>query len=318
MDDVTTWLMDGDPAIRWQTMRDLTDAPAAEVAAERARVAQEGWGRELLDRHVDGQWAGGAYFPSRDWQIPAGVVGDPEGQPWVGTCPTLRVMCELGVDPAADAVRAALKGVGETARWEHDGQRFFDGEVEPCINGATVTIGAYFGQDVEGIVNRLLGEQLDDGGWNCEAENGSTRSSFHSTICVLEGLLAYERSGGGQLTVEARRRGEEYLLARGLMRRASNGEVVDDDWLSFSFPTHWHYDVLRGLDHFRSVGGPPDERLAEALELVRAKRQSDGRWLLENTHPGWMWFELEDGDERPSRWNTLRALRVLRWAEGAA
>lgn len=317
MTDVMTWLLEGDPAIRWQALRDLTGAPAEEVAAERSRVAESGWGSILLSLQVDGQWAGGACFPSRDWRAPAGVVGDPEGQPWTATLPTLRLLREFGIDPQDPAVSAAVAGVREHSRWEYAGEPFFDGEVEPCINGGAVAIGAYFGEDVDGIVERLLGEQLGDGGWNCEAENGSVRSSFHSTICVLDGLLEYERAGGTHDVTQVRRRGEEYLLTRGLFRRASTGEVVDPDWLLFSFPPQWHYDVLRGLDYFRSVGGPPDPRLSEAVEQVRAKEQPDGRWLLENTHPGLVWFELEDGDSSPSRWNTLRALRVLRWHDAA-
>jgi hypothetical protein len=168
--------------------------------------------------------------------------------------------------------------------------------------------------DVEGVVARLLGEQLADGGWNCVAESGSVRSSFHTTICVLEGLLAHEHAtGGSAASVAARRRGEEYLLQRRLVRRLSTGEVVSPDWLCFSFPTWWHYDVLRGLDHFRAAGGDPDPRLAEAVEHVRSKQRPDGTWLLENTHAGAVQVAMEDGDGAPSRWNTLRALRVLRW-----
>ena len=312
-DDVTQWLLAGDPAIRWQVLADLTDAPAQEVAAERSLVAHSGWGKALLDLQVDGQWAGGACFPSRDWRPPGPVVGDPKGQPWTATLPTLRLLRECGVDPGDPAVRAAVEGVRDHCRWEYAGEPFFEGEVEPCINGGTVAIGAYFGQDVEGVLTRLLGEQLEDGGWNCEVENGSTRSSFHTTICVLEGLLAYERAGGSQDVASTRQRGEDYLLSRGLFRAASTGEVIDPDWLAFSFPTQWHYDVLRGLDYFRSVGGTPDPRLAEAAEHVRSRQQDDGTWLQENTHPGLAHFELEDGDGAPSRWNTLRALRALRW-----
>ena len=317
-DDVTNWLLAGDPAIRWQVLRDLTDAPEQEVAAERARVAREGWGQRLLDLHSDGQWAGGACFPGQGWRPPGPAVGDPEGQPWVATLPTLRLLRECGVDPTDPGMRAAVEGVRENSRWEYAGEPFFEGEVEPCVNGGAVAVGAYFGEEVEGIVTRLIGEQLEDGGWNCEAENGSTRSSFHSTICVLDGLLEYERTGGRQDVTAARRAGEEYLLHRGLFRRASTGDVVDPDWLQFSFPTQWHYDVLRGLDYFRDAGGAPDPRLAEAANLVRDKQQSDGSWLQENTHPGLIHFELEDGDGAPSRWNTLRALRSLRWHDGTA
>lgn len=320
MGDVDSWLLEGDPSIRWQVMRDLTGAPPGEVAAERALVAESGQGKRLLDLYADGAWAGGACFPSQDWRPPDGPVGDPEGQPWTATLPTLRLLREFGVDPTNPRVRAAVDGVRESCRWEYDALPFFDGEVEPCINGGTVSIGAYFGQDVDGIVQRLLGEQLEDGGWNCEAENGSTRSSFHTTICVLEGLLDYERVGGALEVADARQRGEQYLLQRKLFQRASTGEVADGDWLMFSFPAQWHYDVLRGLDYFRAVGGAPDPRLADAVEHLRSKREPDGRWLQENTHPGLIHFEVEDGDGRPSRWNTLRAMRVLRWYDddGAA
>jgi hypothetical protein len=318
MTDITNWLLDADPAIRWQVLRDLTDAPTAEVTAERRRVAQTGWGKRLLDLQADGQWAGGACFPGRDWRAPTPIAGDPDGQPWTAPLPTRRLLRDLGIDPADPAVRAAVAGVREHSRWEYAGEPFFDGEVEPCINGGAVAVGAYFGEDVDGIVIRLLTEQLGDGGWNCEAENGSTRSSFHTTICVLDGLLEYERAGGSTPVADARRRAEEYLLTRSLFRRASTGEVVDPSWLLFSFPPQWYYDVLRGFDYFRSVGGRPDPRLAEASRQLRAKQQADGTWLQENTHPGLVHFELEDGDGKPSRWNTLRALRSLRWYDASS
>jgi hypothetical protein len=305
---LTDWLLDSDPALRWQVLRDLLDAPAEAVANERARVAGEGWGARLLALQEDGQWAGGALFP-------AGWRGDQAaGQPWTATEPTLTLLRTFGVDPADERVRHAISGVREHSHWEHAGQRFFDGEVEPCINGRTVALGAYFGEDVEAIVERLVGEQLEDGGWNCEVENGSVRSSFDTTINVLEGLLEHERAAGGSAAARAaRRRGEEYLLERRLFRRRSTGEVAKPGYLEFSFPNHWHYDVLRGLEHFREAGDPPDERVDEAIELVRSKQQRDGTWLLEHTYPGEVWFELEHADGRPSRWNTLRAMRVLRW-----
>ncbi len=309
--DVLDWLLASDPAIRWQVLRDLVGAPADTVQAERERVAQEGWGARLLAlQGADGQWDGGACFPAAS----SGWRAANQGQPWTSTLPTLQLLRELGVDPGDDRVRQAVERVRAGCRWEHAGQPFFTGEVEPCINGRTVALGAYFGQDVRAVVERLIGEQLEDGGWNCEAENGSVRSSFATTVNVLEGLLAHERAtGGSSESVAARRRGEEYLLERQLMRRKSTGEIVDPAWLQFSFPTRWHYDVLRALEYFRSVGDEPDPRTAEAIELLRSKRQRDGTWLLENTHPGKVHFALEDGDGRPSRWNTLRALRVLRW-----
>jgi len=310
---VLDWLLDSDPAIRWQVLRDLVHAPAEVVAAERARVATEGWGAKLMAlQGEDGQWAGGACFPARslNWRE------EGQGQPWTSTLPTLQLLHDFGVDPTSDRVRRAVALVRDQCRWEHAGQPFFSGEVEPCINGRTVTLGIYFDQDVDGVVARLLGEQLADGGWNCEVENGSVRSSFATTINVLEGLLAHERAtGGSAASIAARRRGEEYLLERKLFRRKSTGEVVDPAWLRSSFPTHWHYDVLRALEYFRSAGDAADQRMDEAIDLLRSKRQPDGTWLLENTHPGTVHFALEDGDGRPSRWNTLRALRVLSWYE---
>lgn len=307
--DVVSWLLDSDPAIRWQVQRDLAGAGPAEVAAERDRVATEGWGARLLAMQGDdGQWAGGACFPGGfNW------ADLRFGQPWTSTLPVLELLWKFGVNPAAPVVQRAIAAVKAGCRWEHAGQRFFDGEVEPCINARVMAMAAYFGEDGRPILERLLGEQLEDGGWNCEAENGSVRSSFHTTINVLEGLLQFERAEGPtESTTAARERGEAYLLERHLFRRKSTGEVADPAWLRFSFPVRWHYDVLRGLDYFRDANRR-DPRLEEAIELVRGRRQADGTWLLENTHPGAVPFALEPEDGQPSRWNTLRALRVLAW-----
>jgi hypothetical protein len=309
-DDMATidWLLQGDPAIRWQTLADLTDAPPDQVDAERGRVEDEGWGRALLElEDADGLWAGGACFPG-DYR------GGEPGQPWTATMHSLQTLMLLGLHPDSDAARRAVHLIAANGRWEHDGQRYFDGEVEPCINGRTVEAGAYFGVDVEPIVDRLLGERLDDGGWNCEAENGSVRSSFDSTLAVLDGLLAYEQLVDDDAEVRrARASGEEYLLERGLFRRKSTGDVVDPDYLEFAFPYYWHYDVLRTLDHFRRADAVRDPRMADAIEIVRSKRGDDDRWDLDRIHPGRVHFHLEPDVGAPSRWNTLRALRVLQW-----
>jgi hypothetical protein len=311
---VIPWLLDSDPSIRWQVMRDLTRAPAAEVAAERARVATDGLGAQLLAMQgADGQWAGCAW-----------------NRGWDSTMHALTLLREMGLDPAAEPARRALGRVREHVTWkgcgppECHGNRFFVGETEPCINAQVAASGAYFGQDVRGLIDRLLGEQLADGGWNCEAGNGSTRSSFNTTICVLEALLEYELADGqrGEVNREvtaARLRGQEYLLERRLFRRKSTGEVIERDrksgvaWTRFAFPTWRHYDVLRGLDYLRRAGVVPDERVAEAIDLVASKRDADGRWPLEIQYPGRMPLEIDAGEGRPSRWNTLRALRVLNW-----
>jgi hypothetical protein len=308
-DSTLTWLLDSDPSIRWQVMRDLTHEPAAAVAAERARMHTEGWVATLLDRqNSDGTW------------------GDDEGEPfhrWDGTLHTLLLLQDMGIDPFHPRFRKAIDLLNKNFTWgPHWGNpRFFEGEVEPCINGGALELGAYFGHPNEALLKRLLGEQMADGGWNCEQENGSTRSSFHTTICVLEGLLEYEFPKGADGAVTAaRRKGEEYLLARGLMRSLSTGKAIEFDkkterpatWAQFSFPNTWHYDILRGLDYFRRTGAAPDPRLADAVDLVASKRAADGRWLLEHAHNDPANIEMESVGE-PSRWITLRALRVLDW-----
>jgi hypothetical protein len=296
---VIDWLLEGDPSIRWQVLRDLLDAPDDQVRAERERVAGEGWGAALLDaQRPDGTWGGGANFPE-----------------WTGTKPTLAVLRLLGPIPTDPRVQEAIARVRANVRWEYDDLPFFDGEVEPCINGSTVAIATYFGQDVTPIVERLLTEQMADGGWNCEQENGSIRGSFDTTINVLEGLLEYERAHGARADITAaRERGQEYLLERRLLRRLSTGEVIEPAYRHFFFPTRWHYDVLRGLGYFREAGVALDERMTEALDLVEERRGPDGRWVMEHEYPGETHFPLDEGVGRPSRWITLRALRVLRWA----
>ena len=258
------WLQGADPAVRWQAMRDLTDASAEAVAAERARIATAGWGARLLAlRREDGLWDRGT--PDTEWITLLALV----------------MLRDMGLDPSGEEARTAIALVANNATWHSrgpwHGTPVFAGEVEPCINGRVVTLGAYFGQDVTGIVERLLGEQMADGGWNCEQENGSTRGSFHTTINVLEGLLEHERATGGSAEVTAaRERGQEYLLERRMLRRLSNGELIDTAFTLFSFPTGWHYDALRGLEYLRAAGVTPDARVAEAIELVRSKRDVDG------------------------------------------
>lgn len=312
---VMEWLLDSDVSIRWQVMRDLLDAPEAQWRVERARVETSGWGAELLSHQdEDGQWAGGAFAPRdfdpREWRA--------VGQPWTATTFSLSQLREFGLDPVSERARWTVRQIGANARWEHQGQPYWEGEVEECINGRTVADGAYFGVDVSPIVDRLVGERLDDGGWNCERARGSVRSSFDSTINVLEGLLEYERATGGTAASRAAREsGEAFLLERGLFRRRSTGEPADERFLSFVHPNRWRYDVLRALEHFRSAaavtGAPPDPWLRDAVDHVRARRSADGTWPLDVRLPGRVWFDVDEGPGKPSRWVTLRALRVLRW-----
>ncbi len=312
---VIDWVVGVDPSLRWQAMRDVLGAPEEEWAPVRALVETEGFGARLLAlQDADGHWSGGAFFPP-------GFTGrqfEEEGQPWTTTTWALTQLREFGLDPTSARAAEIVRLVGENARWDHNGEPYWSGEVEECINGRTVADGAYFGVDVAPIVARLVGESLPDGGWNCERCNGSDRSSFATTINVLEGLLEFERvTGGTTASRAARRRGEEYLLARRLFRRVSTGEPADEQFLTLTYPTRWHYDVLRALGYFRAAGRfdgtRPDVRLAEAVELVRAKQDEDGRWPLDWSPRGASLFDLDDGPGRPSRWITLHALRVLRW-----
>jgi Prenyltransferase and squalene oxidase repeat len=302
---VIDWLLDSDPSIRWQVMRDLTNEPAEVIAAERSRVATEGWGARLLALQApNGSWGG------RPWSLD-----------YTDTFHVLELLRRFGLDPASEEARRAIDRVREQVTWRNPefetpwaDNRFFEGEVEPCINGNVVATGSYFGVDMAPLVDRLLGEQLPDGGWNCEVENGATVSSFGTSINVLEGLLEHERAIGGSAGVRAaRQRGEAYLLERRLFRRKSTGEVIDPAWLRFSFPTWWHYDVLRGLDYLRDAGVEPDERVAEAIGVVEGNRDPDGRWPLQTVYEGEAHVQIDDGEGEPSRWNTLRALRVLGW-----
>ncbi len=294
---VVKWLLEGDPSIRWQVMRDLAHEPDEVVAAERSRVAAEGWGARLLGL-----------------QAPGGQWGADDDDGWMTTVYTLALLKDLGVDPADEKVRGAIGLVRDRITWwQLDGRPFFDGETEACINGRILAAGAYFGEASDRLVDRLLGEQLEDGGWNCESPP-SKRSSFHSTICVLEGLLEYEKARGPTTAVTgARVRAEHYLLERRMLRSLTTGEVIDRNWTRFSFPTSWHYDVLRGLDYLRSAGVEPDERVDEAVANVEKRRHQNGRWPLNVRHPDRITFDMEAGVGKASRWNTLRALRVLDW-----
>ena len=280
-------------------MRDLAHEPAEVVAAERERIANEGWGRALLDRQaLNGSW-GGAHD---------------EG--WMITMDALALLREMGLDPSSDAAQLAISRVKEHLRWERlDNRPYFDGETEPCINGAILAFGSYFGERCDRIVERLLSEQLADGGWNCDAPP-STRSSFNSTIRVLEGLLEYERAWGESSAVTgARLKAHEYLLERQMFRRLSTGEVINRKWMRFTFPTMWHYDILRGLDYLRSAGVEPGERVTEAIGIVRERRHQNGRWPMNHLHKDRLGFPVEPETGRASRWNTMRAMRVLRWYE---
>ena len=289
------WLLDSDPSLRWQVLRDLTDERPEEFAAVRSRVATEGWGSQLLaHQSPSGKWSGG------QWDLV--------------TLYALVVLKDFGLDPASKQARKMIDRVDKKLVYKPLKNRpFLHGETEPCINGRILGIGAYFKEPNDALADQLLSEQLPDGGWNCEAPK-SKRSSFHTTICVLEGLLDYERAGRKSAAVaKARKRGEKYLLERRLFHSLRTGEIIDKRWLRFSFPTYWHYDVLRGLEYFRNAGIKPDSRMREGIEVVIKRRHQNGRWPLNFLHRERIPIEIETAVASASRWNSLRALRVLRW-----
>ena len=316
---LTSWLLDSDPALRWQVERDLLHEPPEVWEATRARITTEGFGSQLLAlQDPDGRWAGGAFFP-------AGFSFDAkerEGQPWTATTWSLNALREWGLDPAVLRERRTAELLAESCRWEYDDLPYWGGEVDCCINGYTVANGVWLGADVDGIVDWFLEHRMADGGWNCEWMEGSTRSSFHSTLNSLKGLLAYDvATGGSDVTREARRGAEEYLLKRGLFRRLSTGQRLAD-WVNrYVYPFRWYYSVLNAAEYFRQSalldGTPPDPRMGEAIEMIRAARRPNGTWIQDGRHRGRVWFEVDVPAGEPSKWLTLYATRVLDWWDGA-
>lgn len=310
------WLLDTDPALRWQVERDLAGEPEAVWSATRARIATEGFGARLLAlQDPDGQWAGGAFFPS-DFDFNGPEAAEGAGQPWTATTWTLNTLRDWGLDAAALAGTADL--LAANSRWEYENLPYWGGEVDCCINSWTLATGAWLGADVSGIARWFLEHRQADGGWNCEWVEGSVRSSFHSTLNTVKGLLYYETvTGGSEELRAARRAGEEYLLERRLLYSLSTGETVGPWATRFAYPFRWFYSVLNAVDHFRTTalhdGSTPDPRLAEAIEVIRAARQPDGTWLQARRHPGRVWFEVDVPAGEPSPWLTFSATRALGW-----
>ncbi len=308
------WLLDSDPALRWQVERDLLGAPREVWQATRSRVVTEGFGARLLaHQDPDGQWAGGAYFPG-DFRFEDMEL---QGQPWTATTWSLNALREWGVD--APVLGDTADRLAAHSRWEYDDLPYWGGEVDCCINGYTVANGAWLGVDVAGLVDWFAEHRMADGGWNCDWVEGATRSSFHSTLNSLKGLVAYE-AFTGESTRDVRRPGEEYLLERGLYRRLATGEPVADWALRFSHPVRWVYSVLDAAEYLRQSsaldGTDPDPRAADAIERIREQRRLDGTWLQGHRFPGRVWFEVDVPVGEPSKWLTLFGRRVLAWWDG--
>ncbi len=316
--EISDWLLDSDPALRWQVERDLLKFPKNVWIATKARVATEGVGARLLAlQDPDGQWAGGAFFP-RDFDFDGPEAQDGAGQPWTATTWTLNSLREWGVD--ASVLVGTVESLSMNCRWEYDNLPYWGGEVDCCINSWTLSNGLWLGADIDSLVEWFLARQLADGGWNCEWVNGATRSSFHSTLNALKALLDYEIATSDRERVrKARQAGEEYLLKRGLYRRLSTGEAVAPWATRFVYPFRWFYSVLNATDYFRTASihyaTQPDVRIADAIEVIRGASQLDGTWIQEGKHPGRVWFEVDVPAGEPSRWLTFYAIRVLSWWE---
>jgi len=319
--DLLEWMLTSDPALRWQVERDLAGLSSEVWRATRNRVATEGFGAELLQHQdADGQWAGGAYFPGDfDFHGPESFAG--AGQPYTATTWSLNTLRDWGLD--ASVLAGTAEKLAANSHWEYDGSPYWAGEVDCCINAFTLANGAWLGADVSALAVWFPEHQQADGGWNCEWVEGSVRSSFHSTLNSLKGILYFERATGGTDALrESRKRAEEYLLERRLLYALTSGEPVADWVTQLAYPFRWRYTALNALDYFRAAafhdGIAPDPRLADAIEVVRGARQSDGTWIQERRHKGRVWFEMDVPRGEPSKWLTFFAARALEWWDAAA
>ncbi len=287
------WLMNGDPAIRWQAQRDLLDKPESVWRKEQRRSEREGWVRRLLDLQArDGAWGEGIYTPK-----------------WTSTTYTLLQLREMGLAGECAAGAAGASAILAQLRDPLPA-------IDTCVTGMWLALGAYFGlQDpkLQLLATRILDEQMPDGGWNCRKNRGATHSSVHTTLNVLDGVREALARGIGPAAKlrAAEARAIEFLLVHSLYKSHRTGNVMNRQFTQFSFPTRWHYDVLRGLDYLRTMPAIRDARIADAFGLVESRRRGDGTWAMQNRHRGKEHFDMEPG-RSGSRWITLRAMRCLR------
>ena len=304
---VIQWLLDGDPAVVWQVQRDLFDEPVKIYQNSQKRVATEGWGAQFLGlQDSEGTWAQGLYGPK-----------------WQSTTYTMLTLRRLGLPSDNPQAQRGCQVLLDGGFMPDDGINYIRNpniqHSETCITGMVLSVLAHFrypDERLHAIANHLLGQQMADGGWNCESYNGATHSSFHTTISVLEGLWEYEKTFGANPKITAARaQAHEFLWLHRLYRSHRTGKIVDQKLTKLTFPPRWRYDLMRVLDYFQDCNAPQDERVAEGIELLRSKQRKDGTWPLNAGMSGRYFFHMEKAGQ-PSRMNTLRALRILRWWDG--
>ncbi len=300
--DLKHWLLSGDVSIAFQTSRDLLGDDRRTVTALQKRIEHEGWGKRLLARRSPGgHWGGGAYNPK-----------------WISTHYTLLELKEMGISPGNQACRESVALLLESRVGEDGGINYARtvNFSDVCVNGMLLNMAAYFvpgSLRILPVLDYLLKCQLADGGWNCVYRTGAVHSSLHTTVSVLEGFQCYLQSGTRQASAVIRKAidgGVEFLLLHRMFRSHRTGRIIRPDMVRLSFPCRWYYDILRGLECLRALGRPYDHRMEDAFTVLMSKRRPEGRWPLQAPHPGVVHFRMELVNQ-PSRWNTLRALRVL-------
>lgn len=299
LDETISWLLEGDVAIQYQVYRDLLSTERKDL---QDRIASEGWGARFLSKRNDnGHWGQGYYQPK-----------------WISSHYTLLDLRNLCIAPDQPLIKNSIDKILKECKAGDGGIYPIVQKSDVCVNGMFLNYASNFRADEESlqsVVDYLLAEKMPDGGFNCRSNrSGAWHSSLHSTISVLEGITCYELNGYTYRLpelLESKKSAQEFTLIHQLYISDRTGKVIDKNFLKFPYPSRWKYDILRALDYFQLANLLWDKRLTPALNYLRTKQNKDGTWNLNAKHPGQLHFEMEKA-AKPSRWNTLRALRVLK------
>ncbi|HLP15689.1 MAG TPA: hypothetical protein VK470_05490 [Bacteroidota bacterium] len=297
---IINWLLDGDVAIQYQVYRDLLHSDKRRL---QDRIAREGWGARFLSfRHDDGHWGGGFYVHK-----------------WISTHYTLLDLKNLSIAPRQKDIRSTIQKIAREQKGSDGGINPSRGSTKSdvCVCGMFLNYASYFGADEDGlrsVVDFILSQHMADGGFNCRSNyTGATHSSLHTTLSVIEGIREYACNGYTYRLADLKKAEEasrQFILLHRLFRSHRTGEIINKNFLMLSHPSRWKYDILRALEYFYFSGVKYDERMADALNVLVKKQRSDLKWPLQAKHSGRTHFDMERTGEA-SRWNTLRAMRVL-------